>query len=109
MKKITGLLVFLLIASLVFSGCGGSQTNLAVIKTPAVDAAAVERVNVFCAEFPADTDTWVLDDSTEPYILYYSDSLSSGQACNFSVNIGQPYDTTLDQEVLESFVQSYTA
>ena len=108
MKKIINLLVFLLVAAIVFSGCGSSQTNLAVIKTPKADS-DVERVNVFCAEFPADTGTWVLDDSTEPYILYYSDSLSSGQACNFSVNIGQPYDSTLDQQVLESFVQSYTS
>jgi len=110
-KKQFVLLALLLVFAMVFSGCGSTQApadELPVIKIPETNPSVLERVNVFCAEFPADTTTWVLDDSTEPYVLYYADSMTSGQACNFSVNIGQPFDQTIDQEVLEAFVEAYT-
>ena len=110
-NKIILLLALTLAFALAFSGCGGPQVpadDLPVIATPNVDPSTLERVNVFYAEFPADTTTWVLDDSTEPYVLYYADSLMSDRACNFSVNIGQPFDHAIDQEVLDAFVESYT-
>lgn len=110
-NKIILLLALTLAFALAFSGCGGPQVpadDLPVIATPNVDPSTLERVNVFYAEFPADTTTWVLDDSTEPYVLYYADSLMSDRACNFSVNIGQPFDHSIDQEVLDAFVESYT-
>ena len=110
-NKLTLLLALALVFAMVFSGCGSQQApadDIPVIKTPEVDSSALERVNVFYAEFPTDTNTWVLDDSTEPYVLYYADSLMSDRACNFSVNIGQPFDHAIDQEVLDAFVESYT-
>ena len=110
-NKIILLLALMLAFAIAFSGCGGPQVpadDLPVIATPDVDPSTLERVNVFNAEVPADTTTWVLDDSTEPYVLYYADSLMSDHACNFSVNIGQPFDHAIDQEVLDAFVESYT-
>ncbi len=109
MKKFFTIILTLVLLCTV-AGCGQKveSYDYPVIEIPDQNGMELTLAETTDSRFRYDSSIWTIDQSTVPYTFYYNESMLSDQACNFGVTVGEPFDYTLDQQMLEIFVNNYT-
>lgn len=87
---------------------GVEKLNYTPIEIPDKTMMSLQKANVIDAEFMYDINKWTIDTSTKPYTFYYNESMTSGKAANFNIQVGEEFNYTLDEKLLEELVKVHT-